>query len=65
MNAAISALTPAQRLAEAVRAKNFYWRRRQDLDECARIDRVNEICTALCGGDAAAGRQLAQEAIAS
>ena len=55
--------TPAQ-FCQAVACRNFYWRRRQDLSEDARIDRLTAFCTGLLK-DEKAGAELETEAIYS
>ena len=46
----------------AVAWRKIVWRQAAR-DEDERIDRLVDICTRLCDGDLAAGRQLASEAI--
>jgi hypothetical protein len=61
MTAAATSLawTPAQ-LAQAVACRDHYWRRRQDLPEDARIDRLTAFCAEMLK-DAKAGAELARE----
>jgi hypothetical protein len=51
--------TPTQ-LAQAVACRDHYWRRRQDLDEDARIDRLAAFCAEMLK-DEKAGVELARE----
>ena len=62
LRAATPALWTPAHLAQAVACKNFYWRRRQDLDEDARIDLLTAFCTGLLK-DEKAGAELARESI--
>jgi hypothetical protein len=49
-------------LQVAVAWRKIVWRQAAR-DEDERIDRLVDICTRLCDGDVAAGRQLASKAI--
>lgn len=64
----IAALTPAERLDLAKQWFRTLWSAkglRKFPREDVRIDRLNEVCTALAGGDPVAGAKLAREAIYS
>jgi hypothetical protein len=55
--------THAQALERAAARREFLWRACAAWDEADRLDSLTAYCTALCGGDAPSGRQLAAEAI--
>ena len=53
----------AERLARARQCRNHLWTVRLDSHEDTRIRRLIAYCTAVCDGDAKAGRSLAAEAM--
>lgn len=53
--------TPADALRHAIAWREHLWRRVRDEDD--RIEQLNSICSAMHGGDRAAGRRLATDAI--
>jgi hypothetical protein len=55
--------THAHALERAAARREFLWRACAAWDEVDRLDSLTAYCTALCGGDAQSGRQLAAEAI--
>ena len=55
--------THAHALERAAARREFLWRACAAWDEEVRLESLLTYCTALCGGDAKAGRQLAAEAI--